>query len=262
MNAVMHRRHGLLQPAAVGDLPAPLAWYRADDLALLDDAPVTAWPDASGNGHDLIEDGTPGSAWAYPTFQTNALNGLPGVQFLNRPSGSGTSSITLATELGGLAIENLTTLIVFTRSAANMSSNFMPAYLFTDSSGTGSGEIQHIVAQTQARLYAAVDDGTDYHEADASAGAPSFAAYWLLNERLPAGAKVAVNGGLPGSDLTALPEPMISDSLWVGSAGARHLSDVNYDFDYLVHEIELWDAEFTAGQKAAVSAYAAGKWGL
>jgi hypothetical protein len=48
---------------------APLAWYRADDLALADGANVDPWTDLSGNGFDLSSSGV------NPTYHTNVING-------------------------------------------------------------------------------------------------------------------------------------------------------------------------------------------
>jgi hypothetical protein len=49
-------------------------WWKADALALADNATVTSWTDSSGNARHLDTGGA-------PTFQTNELNGLPIVRF-------------------------------------------------------------------------------------------------------------------------------------------------------------------------------------
>jgi len=50
------------------------ARYDATEISLSDGSPVSTWTDQTGNGHDL----TAGNA---PTYQDNAINGLPAVAF-------------------------------------------------------------------------------------------------------------------------------------------------------------------------------------
>jgi|GEM_PF-1561034 len=52
-------------------------WLKADGLPLADGAPVAAWRDASGQGHDLSQ----AAVAAQPVFRTNALAGRPAVEF-------------------------------------------------------------------------------------------------------------------------------------------------------------------------------------
>jgi hypothetical protein len=51
-------------------------WYRADAFGLSSGAPVTTWPDQSGEGNDLAKQDT-----GALTFLTGQLNGLPIVRF-------------------------------------------------------------------------------------------------------------------------------------------------------------------------------------
>jgi Concanavalin A-like lectin/glucanases superfamily/Glycosyl hydrolases family 2, sugar binding domain/Glycosyl hydrolases family 2/Glycosyl hydrolases family 2, TIM barrel domain len=53
-------------------------WFKADALAgLTNGAPISDWPDASGNGDDAIQNETA----LQPTYVADAMNGLPAVRF-------------------------------------------------------------------------------------------------------------------------------------------------------------------------------------
>jgi hypothetical protein len=88
-------------------------WYRADDLAGMDDGqPVTVWPDASGNGLDLSQATTS----KQPSFDSMALNGRPSVvfqraasQYLERSSSLG-NLLSGATGWTVLAVMEATTV--------------------------------------------------------------------------------------------------------------------------------------------------------
>lgn len=63
--------------AAPGD-PAPVAWFAGDKVTgLANGAPVAAWKDAGGQGHDAAQT----EAARQPTFVTGAIHGLPAVRF-------------------------------------------------------------------------------------------------------------------------------------------------------------------------------------
>ena len=62
---------GEFSPSDLTDLAL---WYDAETLGLANSSPVTSWPDLSGQGRTL-------TTTMAPIFQTNALNGKPGVQF-------------------------------------------------------------------------------------------------------------------------------------------------------------------------------------
>lgn len=72
----------LLKRRGVSFVPTDLGgdlklWLPADQITGLNDAdPVATWVDRSGSGNDFTAAGA-----ARPTFQTNELNGLPGVLF-------------------------------------------------------------------------------------------------------------------------------------------------------------------------------------
>ncbi len=53
-----------------------LGWWKADALALANNAPVETWTDSSGNAQSLISYDN-----ARPLYKTNVRNGLPGVLF-------------------------------------------------------------------------------------------------------------------------------------------------------------------------------------
>jgi hypothetical protein len=62
---------GLVDILALG----PSAWFRADSmLSLANGADVVSWPDASGNGNDLLVFGSP-----IPTYERNSISGRPSV---------------------------------------------------------------------------------------------------------------------------------------------------------------------------------------
>ncbi len=70
-------------PNAPAPTPVPLTvagllgWWKADALALSDNAPVSAWLDSSGNGHTM----TQGTGSQQPLYKATAINGHPGVRF-------------------------------------------------------------------------------------------------------------------------------------------------------------------------------------
>jgi hypothetical protein len=57
-------------------IPGLVAWYKATDLALNDNDPVSSWADASGNGYTLT-----GTTTTRPLYKTNVVNSLPAVLF-------------------------------------------------------------------------------------------------------------------------------------------------------------------------------------
>lgn len=61
-------------PASIANLAA---WYRADALALANNAAVSSWPDGSGTANTLSQ-ATGGNQ---PLFKTNIVNGKPVVRF-------------------------------------------------------------------------------------------------------------------------------------------------------------------------------------
>lgn len=66
-------------PGGVGNSSNNILWLRANDLNLTNGAPVTSWPDFSGNGLTA----TNGNAASQPTFSTNSVNSiLPSISFI------------------------------------------------------------------------------------------------------------------------------------------------------------------------------------
>lgn len=63
----------LLIPSGVSGLQN---WFRADDLSLADNDPVSSWLDVSGNSNNLT-----GVLTTRPLFKTNQYNGLPCVRY-------------------------------------------------------------------------------------------------------------------------------------------------------------------------------------
>ncbi len=81
------------------------AWYEADAIAgLTDGQPLTLWADQSGNGNSLTASGS-----LAPTYQTDALNGLPVVSF------NGSNSMQSAV----LALNQPTTVFIVGNSAVD-----------------------------------------------------------------------------------------------------------------------------------------------
>jgi hypothetical protein len=66
-------RPRLRRPAA----PTPVAWWKADSLALSNGAAVASWADSSGNGQTLAQ----ATGTAQPTYVTNVVGGNPVVRF-------------------------------------------------------------------------------------------------------------------------------------------------------------------------------------
>ena len=58
-------------------VPVLTTWFKADALSLANGAPVSLWPDSSGNG----DSATQTNSSQRPTLVTGALNGLPVVRF-------------------------------------------------------------------------------------------------------------------------------------------------------------------------------------
>jgi hypothetical protein len=66
-----------LDLAGPSSLSGLAAWFKADSLALADNALVTSWLDVSGNGNTASQ----GTAAKQPVFRTNQLNGQPTLRF-------------------------------------------------------------------------------------------------------------------------------------------------------------------------------------
>jgi hypothetical protein len=69
-----HRRTSDFNPASIAGLRV---WLKADALALVDNSPVSFWPDLSGSGNDVAQ----ATGMKQPTFRANQLNGRPVVRF-------------------------------------------------------------------------------------------------------------------------------------------------------------------------------------
>lgn len=244
------------------ELPAALAWYRADDLALADGADVTAWADASGNGYDLAPDGTPDTDWAYPTLQTNELNGLPGVLFTARQIGVSPTSLDLIADLD-VGFDHLTVLVVHTRLAANADSGFMPFYGYSEFFGDpDTGEFQLVSSGGMTSTYSRVVDETFAdHEAFVEVADAADTPHWMVSTRSADGVAQALDGGTSEFDPTPLPNVIGAPTHIVVGSSDRSLSSNARDHDYLVHEIVAW-ADLTPEQIAALPAYVNSRWGL
>ncbi len=94
-------------PGGVGNSADNLLWLRADEgITDADGAELTGWTDQSGNGN------APTSFADAPTYSTNALNGLPVVEF------DGGDELPLPAALDGVSNGDNTIIVVSRRTGA------------------------------------------------------------------------------------------------------------------------------------------------
>ncbi len=92
--------------------PENILWLRASDLSLTNGASVSAWPDSSGNGNDLVSSSD--ANVVDPVFVTGQINSLPIVRF---DASSGTDGTTLVKEnFNGFISDESTVIVVFNTS--------------------------------------------------------------------------------------------------------------------------------------------------
>ena len=72
-------------PAGVGTIANNPLWLKADagTSTTTNNAPISSWNDQSGNGINVSQ----ATASLQPTYLTNALNGMPAIQFDNATGG-------------------------------------------------------------------------------------------------------------------------------------------------------------------------------
>lgn len=232
-------------------LPSPLAWYRADDLALADGADVTTWPDASGNGYDLTPDGaTP------PTLQTNEQNSLPGVRVVN-----GTSIMSHLGFTPTVTSDNWTIVVAFKDVSNNgVDYSFASAESWVYA-GDGAGPIYALKQGGNVAAQASVfETGPGVVTAYAEDGAPGGAASWMLAQRTVDQVAVSLDGGteVTGPSLDGVTPtdfvPSVIDAFTVGLAGPT-------SSEYLVFEVVFYNVRLSAAQKALIPGLLS-RWGL
>ena len=225
------------------DLTGLALWYDADSLALSDGASVTTWADLSGAGRTL-------TTAAAPTFQTNELNGLPGVLF--------DGSDDYLTHLAGAAWITGDTVTVFAvmRQVAPVSNGRMMAFNATDDidystpswciydGGAGdriapysNGELAiQVPHPTGATLMTTWFDGTDH------------------NLRVD---------GAPASTPTlsmAQMEPFTAFGTTRFTLGSGWLGGPSSGGNYMFHEVVVYDRALTGAERDQVEAYLTEKW--
>jgi Secretion system C-terminal sorting domain len=123
-------------PGGVGNSTNNRLWLKADDLNLANNARVTSWADASGNGLTAAAN-TPLTVTNQPLFKTNFVNTLPALDFNSAPG----TWLTLGTPAS----------LNFVPQTSNWS--FFTAFLTPTVASGGGGTILSKTDATAARQY-------------------------------------------------------------------------------------------------------------
>lgn len=218
------------------------AWYRADSLALADNAAVTTWSDESGQGFHLT--GVTGS----PRLRTGIINSKPIVRF-DGASGLNTSNIVLQ---GGA-----TDFTVFLVVRAGTSQN-VHADMYDNSHGSNTAGPMIQQSGTNLNVYASAWwNGSSY------SGTSTFtvsSAAFQIHHTHKAGATVRhfINGGLATNNSVPANMAQPSVPLYVGrgNIGGRSwngdMAELVY-FNRALSDAEQQQMKFYLAQKYAVS---------
>jgi len=220
------------QAPAPDAVPGLVAWYAADTLALSDGEPVRTWPDASGHGHDLTDDRNGAPA----LLRKDQIEGRPVVLVQKANSHSVGQPFTLGPH---------TLFLVAAVGQARRA-------LFRADGDPSSG----LLLDDDKGRHVYQSGGTAVRYSTASAGIGPFALTVLGRE----GAELRAFVG--GNDVSSGDE--YDQPIRVGKFfHLRHTTYVSSDGDGLrIAEMLFYDRWLTDAERAAVSAYLAGKYGL
>jgi hypothetical protein len=243
----------LYWPAAGGsfapdDLSDLVVWLDADDTAFSNNDAVAAW-----NNKGTAADTSQSDSAKRPVFKTGLLNGKPGVDFDGTNDCLQIASLDLNTYISVFWVAQTTTSKPFfceQSVTANTNDGF---FVY------GAGTPHYNVRRTTRNAYNGTSSwfGSAAAQAaviiDAIASAPNPMGAVYKDGTLQADG--AANGGVHS---TSLADSSVTDTLYVGARndGASLAMDGN------LHELLIYNAPLSSGNREKVEGYLAHKWGL
>jgi hypothetical protein len=230
------------------NVPGCQLWFDAADSSTitLNGSTVSSWRDKSMNGYSVSQS-TSGNQ---PTYATNLLNGLPGIQLSSQKYleqfGSNMPNFTSSTS---------TTVLIVAKNGSTVPSNGWNIVntCWFNSSGTGINRYHFSFAQSGTNgvtLYA--NGGFVGVTNPYSLGSNAIIGFTASSS----GNSINVNGTLTTYSGTSLPSTNNSTFFRFGDDRASFVSDVN------VYEFIGFNTTITASQRQQIEGYLAWKWGI
>ncbi|MBK8196706.1 MAG: hypothetical protein IPK76_27205 [Lewinellaceae bacterium] len=229
-----------------------VAWYVGDDIGIADEALVSSWVDASGNGNDLTQDTTA----RQPKYQTNFLNGHAVVDFVGVDEW-------MRTLTGSLVQDtiNRTFFIVATSDDAGTSSS---KFIFNDGSEetAGTGGQFGLTSELAIR----VDGGSRIWTSNLVSGDGWEQITVMLGTSSTNGTSTSdISGWLNGSSMSVSSTSALTvDTDDTFFSLARKTADFPQAYNYFngqIAEIIVYDRALTATERAKIEVYLANKYG-
>ena len=230
------------------NVPGCQLWFDAADSSTitLNGSTVSSWRDKSMNGYSVSQS-TSGNQ---PTYATNLLNGLPGIQLSSQKYleqfGSNMPNFTSSTS---------TTVLIVAKNGSTVPSNGWNIVntCWFNSSGTGINRYHFSFAQSGTNgvtLYA--NGGFVGVTNPYSLGSNAIIGFTASSS----GNSINVNGTLTTYSGTSLPSTNNSTFFRFGDDRASFVSDVN------IYEFIGFNTTITASQRQQIEGYLAWKWGI
>ena len=218
--------------------------YNSGTTQATDGQTVATWVDASGNSNDVAQSTEANK----PTFQTNELNGLPGIQF------DGTDFLNLGAAL--LTAAPISVYVVASIDALGSSEALVD---FSDASATAVQFQLWQPSSLSGAIRWSVRDGGSFVHATTSTNISAGVAFLATGiERSSTSRDVYLDGGSNGNN-TGSRTPTNIDEFTIGSDGD---STPNRQLTGFVHEVRVYDVAHDSATQAAVEAQMNAKWGL
>jgi hypothetical protein len=221
-------------------------WFDAADslTVTLNGSTVSSWKDKSINGY-TVDQSTSGNQ---PTYATNLLNGLPGIQF-----SASRYLYQLGSNMTNFTSSTSTTVFIVAKNGSSLPSSGFNIINTLWLKGTATQRYHFSFASSSTNgvtLYAnAALVGTTTAVTFGSNAIIGFTAS-------PSGTSINVNGTLTTYNGTTLPSANNTTYFMFGDDRGNFSSDVN------VYEFIGFNTELTTSQRQQVEGYLAYKWGL
>jgi len=238
-------------PGGVGSSSTNRLWLRSSDLALANNASVTSWADASGNGLTAAAQAPPSSA-NQPTFLTNNVNGIiPGVNF------RGTDLLTLGTPavLDFIPQTNTWTFV----AAGNVNTNASGTYI--SKATNANRQYQYTVDSSTPNRFGEFTGGTFVVGTQTATGA------WKIPVATTPSGTTGVNTFVNGTaDLTnqgigTTTAPSPTDVL-IGARRNNTNADAGFNLTGVLGEVIMYNVVLTTAQRNLVENYLAAKYAI
>lgn len=234
-------------------------WYEADGLvfnasatAAADGEAVAQWNDQSGNGRHLVQ----ATGAQRPLFQTNILNGLPGIQFVS------SDDLTAAAGVSPVIAAPMTIYMV--GKSSDTAALQYPVVIWTTGSSTvgfylgwwGAGVGDPLIWQAVSSASGTVQTTTGY-AADTPYIVTAQEASLSSRSIWKDGGSVGTNGSVSDINLLSHGAPNVRFSVGRPGNSAATSPFIGYIFEVIV--INQAD---DAVQRAAMESYLRNKWGI